>query len=696
MDKLTISKIFFSKISPITNRISSVKLIDLGLSGGFGSVYKSVIANNEFAVKVFHDSSDTHGYTTINNLIDKINDYEINSSESLKLVASLQALPLFSFEGKLKGKAVKGYVTYFLNHNEYMSFDEILANKKNEYNQLGLDERLYLAEQLCKGVQGLEKLTYIHADINAQNILINLKNLDLVLIDFDSGAITDGNNNVPSTWGKPNEWIAPEIRKQIDDKNNSITINIHSDRFSVIVGIHYLIFIQSPYCFLKNMSEQTMTSYFNKYKWPNIPQKKEKYFNKVCPVHSKVVAIIQKKVPNLLIALQTGLNDGYFNINQRVTYSQLLIRLKNNYSTPPPKSKIGNIWIYLFVLITVMYILFLSKVFESDNSINSPKSPLKSYSTSSTPIKKVKNNIDNKIATIPKSQSKLAFNHIEKIKHVKEDIVENNKDISNIKRTFYAANKGEIFIESKKLEGNLLELKVTMKNFTKNTSGILSLSFPQISSKKMIDKPNNNGFKKVTSYGRGEKIYNIKSKKNIKGKYLLVEGESSTWYKNSNKSFSIILQIPKGIESLNIYLRGSYSNKVKGIQVFPDDRDYSTIYGQQSFRNYRVNIPIDSSKYVEQSYLFNYEGSKSEVNYIENDNIKEVYQPEEEIIYPSEYSNSEVNYIENDNLEEETTYLSEPINEGVTSPVEYSNSDALGKLIGGSNAPDNLGKRLNP
>lgn len=346
MNKLTISKILFSKISPITHNISTINLIDLGLSGGFGTIYKAVIANSKnqsykFAIKVFHDISNTHGYTTINSLIDKINDYELNASESLKSIASLQALPLFSFEGKLKGKIVRGYVTYFLNHNEYMSLDEILATKSNEYNQLGLDERLYLSEQLCRAVQGLEKLTYIHADINAQNILINLINLDLVLIDFDSGAITDSNNNVPSTWGKPNDWIAPEIRKQIDDKNQSITINIHSDRFSVMVGIHYLIFIQSPYCFLKNMSEQTMTSYLNTYKWPNVPRKKEKYFHKICPAHSKLVTFIKTKTPNLFTALEIGFNDGYFNTNQRVTYGQLLSRLKNNHqpniTTSQPK-----------------------------------------------------------------------------------------------------------------------------------------------------------------------------------------------------------------------------------------------------------------------------------------------------------------------------------------------------------------------
>jgi hypothetical protein len=152
--------------------------------------------------------------------------------------------------------------------------------------------------------------------------------------------------------------------------------------------------------------------------------------------------------------------------------------------------------------------------------------------------------------------------------------------------------KGEIEIESTKLNYNSIELKMTMKNLSTNKKGWFSISFPQITSKKSIKSLKDSGFKKVTSYNKGEKLYNFQLKKGIKSKYLLIEGESLSWARNSSKSITTTLQIPRGIKNLYINLRGSYKT-AKGVVAFPNYGDNMNIMeGQQGFENYRVKINI--------------------------------------------------------------------------------------------------------
>lgn len=258
MATLTLSHCKFAVISPIQSPMHSLTLIDIGLAGGFGAIYKTVINGTEYAVKVFHPQSAKRGYETTNQLIDKID-------ASSHTVEGLKALPLFSFEGRLNNKPVQGYVTYYFDPNRYISLEEIIANKIGDYAKITLDNRLLLVKQLCEALQKLESFSFIHADINGQNILIDLHRLHLILIDFDSGAVTNSDNDIPATWGKLNEWVAPEIREQIIRKSPSIKITIHTDRFAALVGVHYLIFMQPPFCFLTTMSHGVMQSYLTRY-----------------------------------------------------------------------------------------------------------------------------------------------------------------------------------------------------------------------------------------------------------------------------------------------------------------------------------------------------------------------------------------------------------------------------------------------
>jgi len=335
MAKLKLSKIKYSKLFSFQRNISKLDLVDIGLGGGFGSIYKSILNGTNYAVKIFHFQSANRGYDTINNLIDQID-------VSVKNIDGLKALPLFSFEGKLNSKIVKGYVTYFFDTNSYVSLEDILNSKLREYATLSFDKRFLLVKQLCEALLELEKISFIHADINAQNILIDLQNLHLIIIDFDSGAITSGDNFIPATFGKLNEWVAPEIREQMIVNSKKIRVNIHSDRFSAIVGIHYLLFMQPPYCYIKEMSSTVMQQYLKKYGWSNSPDSTEHYFTHSFPAYSKMVQYLKHHRADFFRALEVSLNQGYFDKNSRVTYSQFLSKIKSSNISNSPKQSISS------------------------------------------------------------------------------------------------------------------------------------------------------------------------------------------------------------------------------------------------------------------------------------------------------------------------------------------------------------------
>ena len=230
----------------------------------------------------------------------------------------------------LDKKSVKGYVTYFFDTSKYMSLEDILNLKPREYARLSFEKRFLLVRQLCEALLGLDKMSFIHADINAQNILINLENLHLIIIDFDSGAVTSGDDFIPATFGKLNEWVAPEIREQISKNPKTVKVNIHSDRFSAIVGIHYLLFMQPPYCFVTSMSNDIMRHYLQKYGWSNSPDNSEVYFKGSFPAYSKMVQYLKINKKDFFRALEVSLNQGYFDINSRVTYNQFLLKIKSS------------------------------------------------------------------------------------------------------------------------------------------------------------------------------------------------------------------------------------------------------------------------------------------------------------------------------------------------------------------------------
>jgi WD40 repeat protein len=307
-------------------------------SGGFGELYFCQSLNQNIqttlpqVVKIFHDDINTQkSFQTIQKLQEGI--IRIQQQKSIKDLAALYALPQLSFSGMLEGEKVYGYLANRLNRNEYAEFDRIIEDPRvtQEYYQISLAQKIKYALDLVAGFQILRELNYIHADINAENIFIGIKQPNSVIIDYDSGAVTLSTQDSPSTWGKPNEWVAPEIAKQLSEQKiiQTVKVNLLSDIWSVAVGVHYFIFLKHPFFFLNDLSERTMKNYFTHHRWPKCDVHAP-YFNKnVLAFYEKYLSLLEKALPQEIFKrFDSTFNEGFYNPAMRTSYTTWISVLK--------------------------------------------------------------------------------------------------------------------------------------------------------------------------------------------------------------------------------------------------------------------------------------------------------------------------------------------------------------------------------
>ncbi len=95
----------------------------------------------------------------------------------------------------------------------------------------------------------------------------------MVLIDYDSGVVVDRPEDAPTTFGKGDEWVAPEInaqRSQASDGQSTVTVDLLTDTWSVAVGVHYFLFACFPYFYLHVLGPRELEAYVSRYRWPEV------------------------------------------------------------------------------------------------------------------------------------------------------------------------------------------------------------------------------------------------------------------------------------------------------------------------------------------------------------------------------------------------------------------------------------------
>ncbi len=164
------------------------------------------------------------------------------------------------------------------------------------------------------------------------------------------------------------------------------------------------------------------------------------------------------------------------------------------------------------------------------------------------------------------------------------------EESGHISRSFTDDYSGRIDIDATLLAGNRVELTVTAKNLTDYTTGGISLSFPELYDEFLLLERDRGDFKDLTLYPVGSRLFYVPTRKTIRSRYLLLEGDSKGWRKGVSKSFTVVMQMPRGMSELYINARTAFRQQ-KDIISMPS-------YGaedQQGFANYRMRVPLRGS-----------------------------------------------------------------------------------------------------
>ena len=287
--------ISFSKgtgIDPFFDKITSITVDDNPFAGGgFGNIYHArgfnggQSPNIQQVIKVFKPSTvgkEEHSWKTICKLQEKlIEEMELNFEDKTKFLEqypSLIALPQFVFEGTLDGRKVKGYATNNLNELGFVSFEKVIDVDDSPYieqfESKDMVWRFTMAYHLIRGFNLLYKMHFLHADISSDNIFVSLAHPTCAILDFDSGAIVETMDDNPSTFGKFQTWLAPEISFQLKnglsfDGNSLVSINAFTDAWSVANALLNMLVLMPAY-YLVDMSEKSLKTYVEKYTWPEV------------------------------------------------------------------------------------------------------------------------------------------------------------------------------------------------------------------------------------------------------------------------------------------------------------------------------------------------------------------------------------------------------------------------------------------
>ncbi|MDP0530680.1 serine/threonine-protein kinase [Porphyromonas gingivalis] len=275
---------------PLFDNITCISIDDTPFAGGgFGDIYyaRGFNGNNQSklrqVIKVFKPSTigkEEHSWKTIVRLQEKLmEEIELcvdNGQNFLDQYPALVAMPQFVFEGTLDGKMIRGYSTNNLNDLGYISFDKVIDEEDSSYIEVfenkNMEWRFTMAYHLVRGFNLLYKIHFLHADISSDNIFVSLTHPTCAILDFDSGAIVETTEDNPSTFGKFQPWLAPEVSFQLKKRkaaggNMLVDINSFTDAWSVANALLNMLVLMPAY-YLVDMSENSLKAYVTKYIWP--------------------------------------------------------------------------------------------------------------------------------------------------------------------------------------------------------------------------------------------------------------------------------------------------------------------------------------------------------------------------------------------------------------------------------------------
>jgi len=341
MKQIQVNNFLSTGIYSTYNSIISIEIDNVPFGGGnFGDVYNCISINGNATsvpqvIKVYKESfpgsADDNAKTIIRlqNKLSILNDSLKSSGKKLFVeYPAFKGIPQFSFEGTLDGKKIKGFSSDNLVISGFEEFEKILSTPQllNRFYDIPVERKIYFAYQLASAFKKLDEFKYIHADLKEGAIFINLTTHELAIIDYDSGVITENPNDKPSTWGAIGDWVAPEIYEQLGKikHGEKINVDIFTDRWSVAIGINYLISGIHPTFFLKNQGTYYYPLYFkNNNKWPTADITAP-YMKAGCgSIYNQYIDFLNTNIPpQIKEKMANTINFGYKNPVARTSYHE--------------------------------------------------------------------------------------------------------------------------------------------------------------------------------------------------------------------------------------------------------------------------------------------------------------------------------------------------------------------------------------
>jgi serine/threonine protein kinase len=342
MKQISVSSFATTGLEQAFGTVRTIELEDNPIGqGGFGEVYRafSVDArrNSGQVIKILFDTGNNaaaRGFATIQELQKRLRrqNEELLKTTRRSLIdhyPALAGVPQFSFEGTLNGRKVVGYSSNNLVAAGMEDFGRVLEDdsKTRQFQALPISSRIMVALQLVRAFHFLSsQILFIHADIKAEAIFVDFTKLRCAIIDFDSGAVAKDASDKPTTFGTNQDWLAPEISKQLAAPGNAariIKVDLLSDLWAINIAIHYLLFGFHPLFFLSEISDRSIAEYFRQFQWPAAAPS-FKYFRKdLEPVYRQYVSILRSMVPAEVVRqLSFTINRGYTDPTSRATCGQ--------------------------------------------------------------------------------------------------------------------------------------------------------------------------------------------------------------------------------------------------------------------------------------------------------------------------------------------------------------------------------------
>lgn len=353
---MKIIEVIESESTGLMSGFSNVSLIEIDTttqpkSGGFGEVYKvlSINGNNLKAkqiVKILKNEHIDESFITIQKLqkaLLKVNNTLLKTGDTLiDTYPGLMAVPQISFKGYLDGEEIKGYLANDLSELNYVEYKEAIleGNLNVTFQHLELQKKYKICYDIVNAMHLLSSLKYMHADIKEDAVFIDVDNNRAAIIDYDGGAIYDTKTrsyNTATKGTKANNWLAPEIIEVVFSKKSLEKYELQdtSDIWSITIAMYYFILSNDPFSFLLDKAKITIANYLKTYNWPQIPLK-EPYLNKEGAEVFKISTeyYLHKLPPKLKTIFTETFNNGYFNVDARLSYKNLKEALQSTSKAP--------------------------------------------------------------------------------------------------------------------------------------------------------------------------------------------------------------------------------------------------------------------------------------------------------------------------------------------------------------------------